>query len=79
MKKVVIATTVRTWPSLTGHKAQSTILSQFLYFAGVGAVGTLVQYAVLIGLAQISDISPVLTSAAGFVLGAFVNYILNYR
>ncbi len=66
-------------PSLNVHRARYAILSQFLYFAGVGAIGTLVQYVVLIGLAQITDISPVLTSAAGFVLGAFVNYILNYR
>ena len=26
-----------------------------------------------------TDVSPVIASAVGFVLGAFVNYILNYR
>jgi len=66
-------------PPVLVNKLRFKILSQFLYFAGAGAVGTLVQYVVLIGLAQITDISPVLTSAAGFVLGTFVNYILNYR
>ena len=66
-------------PILPVHKARYTILSQFLYFSGVGAIGTLVQYVVLIGFAQITDISPVLTSAAGYVLGTFVSYILNYR
>src|SRR6202163_3324230 len=55
------------------------IFRQFFYFAGIGVIGTLVQYVVLIGLAQITDISPVWTSAAGFVLGTYVSYILNYR
>ncbi len=68
-----------TQPSLPVHKARCSILNQFLYFTGFGAVGTFVQYVVLIGFAQITDVSPVITSATGFVLGAFVNYILNYR
>jgi len=61
------------------HKARHIILSRFLRFASVGAVGTIIQYVVLIGFAQVTDLSLVIASAVGFILGAFMNYSLNYR
>jgi len=54
------------------------ILRQFIKFAGVGVVGTAVQYTTLFLLVQAAGIYPVMASTAGFVLGAFVNYYLNY-
>ena len=54
------------------------ILKQFIKFSGVGVVGTTVQYATLFILVQLAGVYPVLASTAGFVLGAFVNYYLNY-
>jgi len=55
------------------------IKMQFVFFAGIGAVGTIVQYVTLAGLVEIAGIKPVLASAIGLVLGALVNYLLNYR
>lgn len=57
----------------------SGVLSQFLCFAAVGAVGTLAHYAVLIALVQGQFSGPVTASAAGFGVGAMVNYVLNYH
>jgi putative flippase GtrA len=54
------------------------IIRQFLIFAGVGAVGTAVQYVALIAFAKVG-INPVVGSTVGFVAGAIVNYLLNYR
>lgn len=56
------------------------MITQFIQFAGFGAIGTLVQYAILIILVQGTGGSHViLVSTAGFVAGALVNYNLNYR
>ena len=55
------------------------MVRQFLVFASVGAVGTLVHYCVLITLVTFGLTDAVLGSAFGFVSGAFTNYILNYR
>jgi putative flippase GtrA len=54
------------------------IFRQFLKFSGVGLVGTTVQYVTLFVLVQLGGIYPVLASTTGFVMGAFVNYHLNY-
>ena len=54
------------------------IFRQFLKFSGVGLVGTAVQYVTLFVLVQFGGIYPVLASTTGFVMGAFVNYYLNY-
>jgi putative flippase GtrA len=56
-----------------------TIITQFLRFAGVGAIGTAVQYAILTVLVELAGIQPTLASGIGFVGGAFTNYYLNYR
>lgn len=53
--------------------------SQFLLFAAVGSIGTIVHYAVLITLVQVTSMKPVPATAFGFISGALVNYALNYR
>ena len=54
------------------------IFRQLLKFSGVGRVGTAVQYVTLFALVQFGSFYPVLASTTGFVMGAFVNYYLNY-
>lgn len=54
------------------------MLEQFIKFSGVGAIGTMVHYATLIGLVQFITTNPVLASSIGAIIGAIVNYILNY-
>jgi putative flippase GtrA len=55
------------------------VAKQFFYFAGVGAIGTVCHYSVLIILVNIMKVNPVIGSICGFITGAFVNYVLNYR
>lgn len=55
------------------------IIGQFFTFTVVGAIGTIVHYAVLFLLVQIANVGPVIASATGFVTGAVVNYYLNYH
>jgi putative flippase GtrA len=51
---------------------------QFSRFALVGATGTAVQYTVLwIGVNVLAQSAPA-SSAAGYLLGSIVNYLLNY-
>ena len=57
----------------------SPILNQFIRFASVGAVGTLMHYGALILLVQIMALNAILASTAGFVIGALTNYQLNYH
>ena len=52
---------------------------QFFSFACVGAIGTTAHYVVLIVLVHFAHVMPVIASVCGFVTGALVNYILNYR
>jgi len=53
--------------------------TQFLKFAGVGALATVLQYGVLIGCVELLHIRPVFGSSLGFGLSAALNYYLNYR
>lgn len=52
---------------------------RFLIYTAAGAVGTACQYAVLILLVQSGLATPVPASALGALVGAVVNYGLNYR
>lgn len=52
---------------------------QFMKFALVGAVATLTTYAVLILLVEVFHQGAVLSSLAGYLLGAWANYLLNYH
>ncbi|NNL06343.1 MAG: GtrA family protein [Gammaproteobacteria bacterium] len=60
-------------------RKHSGTIGQFLLFAGVGAVGTLGHYTTLIVLVQFWAVDPVFASSFGFVIGAIINYILNYH
>lgn len=51
---------------------------QFLRFALVGSMATLLQYAVLYALVQLARADPVVASAIGYTLSAVANYALNY-
>ena len=55
------------------------MIKQFASFAAVGGVATAAQYVVLVALVHGWDVSPVLASAIGMVIGACVGYSLNYR
>ncbi len=55
------------------------MLRQFICFAGVGAVGTAVQYMLLVLLVQAVEMYVVTASTLGMVAGATVNYFLNHR
>jgi putative flippase GtrA len=55
------------------------MLPEFLRYAGAGAVGTAAHYALLVALVQFARADAVLASTAGAILGALVNYGLNYR
>lgn len=60
------------------NKHKKTI-GQFLLFAGLGVIGTLGHYTILIVLVQFWAVDPVFASSFGFVVGAVINYILNYQ
>lgn len=60
------------------RKHKGTI-GQFLMFAGLGVIGTLGHYTVLVVLVQFWAVDPVFASSLGFVIGAVINYILNYQ
>ena len=55
------------------------MFKQFLCFSGVGAIGTLAHYCVLVAFVEMLAIDPVIGSISGFIVGAIVNYILNYH
>lgn len=55
------------------------LVGQFVSFTGVGIVGTLAHYGTLISLVKLFSVRPLTASSLGFVTGAAVNYLLNYR
>jgi putative flippase GtrA len=57
----------------------AAISRQFLVFAFVGAIGTGAHFTVLAALVETSTASATLASACGFVVGALVNYGLNFH
>ncbi|MEM5402011.1 GtrA family protein [Paraburkholderia unamae] len=50
---------------------------RFVVYAGVGAIGTGAQYAILIAMVHSGLASPAVSSMAGATAGAIVNYSLN--
>lgn len=56
-----------------------TLSWAFVRYAGVGAIGTAVHYAVLVVLVQFANVTPISASTVGAVAGAIVNYALNHR
>jgi len=55
------------------------VVRDFLRFAAVGAVATVVHYAVLIAMTEWGGASPVTATICGFFVGALVSYYLNRR
>lgn len=61
------------------HPFNREMFSQFVRFAAVGLSGTLIQYLTLwIAHGYYDAISAQTASAIGYILGSFVNYVLNY-
>ncbi|MEX3951278.1 GtrA family protein [Paraburkholderia sp. EG287B] len=50
---------------------------RFVVYAGVGAIGTVAQYSILIAMVHSGLASPAVSSMAGATVGAIVNYSLN--
>ena len=55
------------------------LLRQFVKFTGAGFVSAIGHYGLLIALVQIAAVPAVPASAAGALLGAWINYSVNYR
>ena len=55
------------------------LLRQFVKFTGVGFASAIGHYGLLIALVQLAAVPAVPASAAGALLGAAINYSLNYR
>ncbi len=52
---------------------------QFILFAAIGAVGTAAHFLTLILLVEAAGVSAVWATTAGFMVGALINYFLNYH
>jgi len=55
------------------------LLRQFTRFTGVGFISAAGHYGLLITLVQGMGVEPVRASVAGALLGAWINYVMNYR
>lgn len=55
------------------------IVSQFITYAGVGSLGTVAHYLLLLFLVEKLHIAAYQGAIAGFLLGAVINYYLNHR
>lgn len=61
------------------EKNMYAVVSQFFRFACVGLVSTVITYFILIVAIEVFSVNELLSSTAGYVLGAIVNYQLNYK
>lgn len=57
----------------------NSVSGQFIRFTGVGAIGTMVHYSILVALVHFGSLDPVAASTCGFLGGAVTNYLLNYH
>lgn len=55
------------------------MLRNLIMFGMMGALGIPVLFLTLILLVEICGVSPVLATSVGYLIGALVNYTLNYR
>lgn len=55
------------------------LFRQFVRFLGVGCISAIGHYGLLILLVQAAGMAAVPASSAGALLGAWINYSLNYR
>jgi putative flippase GtrA len=65
--------------SFVDRAAGHPTVRQFLRFASVGAVATVVHYGVLIALVELAGVGAVLATSLGFLAGVVVSYALNRR
>lgn len=59
--------------------SESNNIIKLIKFAGVGAIGTLLHYAVLISLVEINQVGVVYATTAGFIVGAIFNYAMSFK
>ena len=64
---------------MTRYASMVALVRQFVKFTGVGFASAIGHYGLLIALVQLAGIAPVPASAAGALLGAGINYTLNYH
>ena len=64
---------------MTRYASAVVLLRQFVNFTGVGFISAIGHYGLLIVLVQIVSVPAVPASAAGALLGAWINYALNYH
>ena len=57
----------------------SPFLPQFIRYGGAGAIGTAAHFVTLALLVQFAGAGPIGASTVGAIVGAFINYTLNYR
>ena len=69
---------IRNFVVLSDPRVQA-VLSEFLRFAAVGAVATIVHYSILIFLVELVHGPLIPSTSIGFVFGAMVSYVLNRR
>ena len=60
-------------------RARAALSGRVASFLGVGAIATLVQYAILVFSVEVVGLRPVLGSSIGFAISAALNYWLNYH
>ena len=56
----------------------SSTFKQLFLYSLIGAIGTIGHYVILIVLVEIFVIAPVTATTFGFIVGALINYFLNY-
>jgi putative flippase GtrA len=64
---------------MTHYTAARGLLRQFVKFTGAGFGSAIGHYGLLIALVQFAGVPAVPASAAGALLGAWINYHLNYH
>jgi len=64
---------------MTRYASVVALVYQFVNFTGVGFISAIGHYGLLIALVQIGGVPAVPASAAGALLGAWINYTLNYH
>lgn len=55
------------------------IVRQFLRFATIGGLATIVHYAIMIALVEWANVAPIVATSIGFGVGAVISYTLNRR
>ena len=55
------------------------MIKQFTHYVFVGGLGTLAHYLALIALHELLKVDVLYATTAGFIIGALVNYFLNYH